>query len=164
MSRRAAIAAMLAALAAGGSAQAQLAKDTASLKAFEGRWDCAGAFANGQPTASDITAVWDAPSGSLILHQDDKPPGPFHAIELWGAADGPGFRAAISDPYSGVRWLESPGWADDKLTWTRYEAARPAERFVFSRPNARGFFVEWYPVNKAGAFVLGDRLVCKAAG
>ncbi|HEY3949737.1 hypothetical protein [Phenylobacterium sp.] len=149
-------------LASVGAAEAQSKTDVTSLKAFQGRWDCTGAFASGKPTASDITATWDAPSQSLILHQDDKPPGPFHAIELWGAGEGVGFRAAISDPFSGERWLESPGWADDKLTWTRYEGVKPMERFIYSRPNARGFFVEWFPIDKTGAFVLGDRLACKA--
>ena len=162
MTLRAALLGMAGLLAAG-SAHGQSPTDITSLKAFEGRWDCNGAFANGKSIGSIITATWDAPSQSLIFRQDDKPPGGFHAIELWGAGEGIGFRAAISDPYSGERWLESPGWADGKLTWTRYQGPKPMERFVFSRPNERGFFVEWFPLGKDGAFALGDRLVCKTA-
>lgn len=155
-------AAWLAGWAVAGLAHAQ-DQDAASLKVFAGRWSCAGSFANGQPTGADIVANWDAPSQSLVVRQDDKPPGLFHAIELWGVVAGEGFRAAIADPDGGMRWLESPGWANDKLTWTRYEAARPIERFIFSRPNERGFFIEWWPAGKGGVFALGDRLVCKTA-
>jgi hypothetical protein len=136
--------------------------DVASLQAFAGHWDCNGAFANGKAIGSFITATWDAATQSLLFHQDDKPPGAFHAVELWTAGDGAGLRAAIADRYSGERWLESPGWVDDKLTWTRFAGPKPMERFVFSRPNERGFFIEWFPLGKDGAFVLGDRLACKA--
>jgi hypothetical protein len=151
----------LASLAGAAGAQAQTA--AASLRVFEGRWDCTGAFASGKPTAAILSASWDAPAQALVLRHDDKPPGGFHALELWGAHGAAGFRASISDAYSGIRWLDSPGWADDRLTWTRTEAGRPAEQFVFSRPRDGTFTVEWSPANKAGVLVPGDTLTCKAA-
>jgi hypothetical protein len=150
-------------LALAGPVAAQPATDAASLRAFEGHWACSGAFANGRPTAGTISASWDVPTQALIVHQDDRPPGGFHALELWGAHGQSGFRATISDAYSGIRWLDSSGWVDDRLTWTREEAGHLAERFVFTRPRGGGFTVEWSPVGKDGAFVFGDRLDCKAA-
>jgi hypothetical protein len=146
-----------------GAARAQPQTDAASLRVFEGRWACAGTFANGKPTAASLSAAWDAPTAALVLHQDDRPPGAFHALELWGAHGASGFRATISDAYSGVRWLDSPGWADDRLTWTRTEAGRPAERFVFSRPREGTFTIEWSPANASGVLVPGDTLTCKQA-
>jgi len=121
--RRAALAAVgLAALGAGVRAQPQTA--AVSLRVFEGRWACAGSFAaSGKPVASIISAAWDTPTQALLLHQDDLPPNGFHALELWGGRGRTGFRASISDAYSGVRWLESPGWVDDRLTWTRMDGA-----------------------------------------
>jgi hypothetical protein len=151
----------LAALSGAAAAQPQTA--AASLQAFEGRWARAGSFAaSGKPIASTITAAWDAPTQALVLHQDDLPPNRFHALEFWGANGPTGFRASISDAYSGVRWLDSPGWVDDRLTWTRMAGAAPAERFVFTRPRDGAFTVEWSPV-KNGGFVLGDSLTCRKA-
>ena len=163
-SRWLAAAAAVAALCQGAPAQAQARTGAASLEVFEGRWACAGKFArSGKPIASTISATWDAAAQALVLHQDDAAPNAFHAVELWGA-DGPaGFRAAISDAYSGVRWLSSPGWADGRLVWTRMAGALPAERFVFTRPVRGAFTIEWSPADKTGAFVLGDSLACKAA-
>jgi hypothetical protein len=146
-----------------GAVRAQPLTEAGSLRVFEGRWACAGTFASGKPIASTLSAAWDAPSQALVLHQDDRPPGAFHALELWGAHGASGFRATISDAYSGIRWLDSPGWADDRLTWTRTEADRPAERFVFSRPRDGAFTIDWSRADKTGALVPGDSLTCKPA-
>jgi hypothetical protein len=152
-------------LAAASTAQADPTPSSAaqSLRVFEGRWACSGSFVtSGKPIASTIVATWDAPTEALILHQDDAPPNAFHALELWGGDGAGGFRAAISDAYSGVRWLNAAGWQDDRLTWTRMQGSKPAERFVFTRPKAGAFTVEWSPV-KADTFVPGDRLTCSKA-
>jgi hypothetical protein len=161
--RKASIAALgLAVLSGAAGAQPQTA--AASLQAFEGRWACAGSFAaSGKPIASTITAAWDAPTQALVLHQDDVPPNRFHALELWGAFGATGFRVAIADNFGGVRWLDSPGWVDDRLTLTRMAGAQPAERFVFSRPRDAAFSIEWSPAAKTGGFGLGDSLTCRQA-
>src|ERR1700748_3051490 len=97
-----------------GAAAAQPKTDAASLKVFEGRWACTeSSAASGKPIASTLTASWDAPTQALLVRQDDNPPNAFHALELWGANGAAGFRASISDAYSGVRWLESPGWSGE---------------------------------------------------
>lgn len=145
------------------AAAAQPQSPAASLRAFEGRWACAGTFANGRPIASTLTATWDAPTGGLVLRQDDVPPGAFHALEVWGAHGPAEFRATIIDAHNGVRWLTSPGWVGERLTWTRSEADRPAERFVFSRPVGASFTVEWFRAGKDGSFALGDSLKCVPA-
>src|ERR1700733_2982175 len=94
----------------------------ADLAKFVGHWSCKGNFSNGAPIAGELLIEPDAPSGALIVHHDDVAPGAYLSLHA-GPADksGPGFRAATSVKFSGMRWLESAGWSGNALTWVRTE-------------------------------------------
>ena len=66
--------------------------------------------------AADLSITADAPSGALIVRHDDVAPGAFHALEVWMPnKSGSGLKAALSDKFSGMRWLESIGWIGKSL-------------------------------------------------
>src|ERR1700733_5774607 len=94
----------------------------ADLAKFVGHWSCKGNFSNGTPIAGELSIEADAPSGALMVRHDDVAPGAYHSLEMWMPnKSGPGLRAAISDKFSGMRWLESSGWSGNILTWVRTE-------------------------------------------
>jgi hypothetical protein len=143
-------------LAAGARAQA------ADLAKFVGQWSCKGTFANGAPIAAALSIEADTPSGALIVRHDDVAPGAYHSLEVWMPnKSGVGFRAALSDKYSGMRWLESAGWSGDSLTWIRMENGAPAEQFAYEF-KADTMQVQWSVVRN-GAMKVGDTLVCGRA-
>jgi hypothetical protein len=69
------------------------------------------------------------------------------------------YRSTIGDVYSGIRWLTSPGWNGDSLSWTRSDKDKPVQRFTYTRKGASQMTVEWF-VAKSSGFVLGDSLDC----
>ncbi len=84
-----------------------------------------------------------------------------HAVELWGLSKAAKeYRNTIGDSYSGTRWLTSPGWSGDSLSWTRFDKVKPAERFAYSRKTAAQMTVEWFVAKPNGELVLGDSLDC----
>ena len=145
-----------AALTATATAQA------ADLAKFVGHWSCKGNFSNGTPIAGDLSIVADATSGALIVHHDDVAPGAYHSLEVWMPnKSGSGFRAAISDKFSGMRWLESAGWSGNTFTWVRTENGVPAEQFAYEF-KADTMQVQW-SVAQGGAMKIGDTLSCSHA-
>jgi hypothetical protein len=131
----------------------------ADLAKFIGHWSCKGSFSNGTPIAGELSIEADAPSGALIVRHDDVAPGAYHALEVWMPNKaGAGFRAAISDKFSGMRWLESAGWVGNTLTWVRMENAAPAEQFAYEF-KAETMQVQWSVV-QGGAMKVGDTLTC----
>jgi len=75
---------------------------------------------------------------------------------------GTGLRAAISDRYSGMRWFESPGWAGNTLTWTRWDHGVAAEQFSYEL-RADALQIRW-SVARDGNMKPGDTLLCRRAG
>jgi hypothetical protein len=134
----------------------------ADLAKFIGHWSCKGTFSNGAPIASELLIEADAPSGALIVRHDDVAPGSYHALEVWMPnKSGPGFRAAISDKFSGMRWLASPGWSGNALTWIRMENGAPAEQFAYEFKSDT-MQVQW-SIAKGGVMKIGDMLACSSA-
>lgn len=134
----------------------------ADLAKFAGHWSCKGSFSNGTPIAGDLSIEADSPSGALIVHHDDSAPGAYHSLEMWMPdKSGPGLRAAISDKFSGMRWLESAGWSGNTLTWVRMENGVPAEQFAYEFKADR-LQVQW-SVARGGAMKVGDTLDCSRA-
>jgi hypothetical protein len=134
----------------------------ADLAKFIGHWSCKGNFSNGTPIAGELSIEADTPSGALIVHHDDVAPGAYHSLEVWMPnKSGPGFRAAISDKFSGMRWLESAGWSGNALTWVRSENGAPAEQFAYEF-NADTMQVQW-SIAQGGAMKVGDTLNCRRA-
>jgi hypothetical protein len=129
------------------------------LTKFIGHWSCKGNFTSGAPIAGELSIEADAASGALLVRHDDVAPGAYHSLEVWMPdKSGAGLRAAISDKFSGMRWLESAGWDGNALTWVRIENAAPAEQFAYEF-KADTLQVEWSIV-KGGAMKVGDTLRC----
>jgi hypothetical protein len=134
----------------------------ADLANLVGHWSCKGNFSNGKPIAATLLIEPDAPSGALIVHHDDTPPGGYHSLEVWMAdKSGPGLRASLSDRFSGMRWFESAGWAGDILTWVRMENGEAAEQFVYELKRS-SLQVQWSTA-KNGAMKVGDTIACTRA-
>jgi hypothetical protein len=143
------------------SSFAACAEPHALLHRFVGEWLCKGNFvSNGAPIAGDLSMEFDERSGALIVHHDDVTPGAYHALEVWMVnKSGTGLRAAISAKYSGMRWLESPGWLGNTLTWTRLDNGIAAEQFAYEF-KGETMQIQW-SVAEGGAMKLGDTLVCR---
>jgi hypothetical protein len=144
------------------SALAALPAPAADLSKLIGHWSCKGNFSNGKPIAAELSIDSDALSGALIVHHNDLPPGGYHSLEVWMAnKSGAGLRASISDKFSGMRWFESAGWAEDGLTWVRIENGAPAEQFVYEF-KGNTLQVQW-SIAKDGSMKVGDTISCDRA-
>jgi hypothetical protein len=143
---------------------ARAAEPPAPLAALAGEWACAGHFVpSNRPIASTISIRRDAPTGALIVRHDDLAPAAYHALEIWTAQPDHGFRAAISDGYTGMRWFASEAWAGDVLTWTRPEQGPPTERFAYTLEPGGTLRVDWSVARAGAPLTLGDTLVCHKA-
>jgi hypothetical protein len=131
---------------------------------FFGQWDCAGEFsATMKPTAARVSASPDLDGSLLVLRWDDKPPGVFHALELWGYDKANRqFTNFIHDNFGGARLFQSPGWDGDTLIWTggAVGAAQPKERFVIERKSATSFVISWQVRDPVSGWKTGDQLTC----
>ena len=134
----------------------------ADLAKFVGHWSCKGSFSNGAPIAAELSIEADTPSSALIVRHDDVAPGAYHALEVWMPnKSGAGLRAAISDKFSGMRWLESAGWSGNALTWIRTENGAPVEQFAYEFKGDT-MQVQW-SIAQSGAMKVGDTLSCNRA-
>ena len=135
---------------------------SATFEYFVGHWDCAGHFAaNGAVIKSVIAFAWQESTQTLHIQHDDLAPNQYHAVEMWGASKaGKDYRSTIGDSNSGIRWLTSPGWSGDSLSWTRSDKNKPAERFTYTRKSESQMTVQWLVAKSSGEFVLGDSLDC----
>ena len=136
------------------------------LSFFAGQWDCAGEFtASQKPIAAHVAAVADLEGAWLSFRWDDKAPGPFHALEMWGFdKTAKRFTNLIFDNFGGVRRFSSPGWEGSSLVWTLEAAGSPPaaeERFVFERQAGRQFVVSWQVRKPSADWKTGDRLTCR---
>lgn len=131
----------------------------ADLTKFVGFWNCKGTFSNGAPIAAQLSIQADASSGALIVRHDDVAPGAYHSLEVWMSdKSGVGLRAALSDKYSGMRWLQSSGWTGNILTFVRMEDGKPAEQFAYEFKGDK-LQVQW-SIAKDGAMRVGDTIAC----
>lgn len=134
----------------------------AELDKFVGHWSCKGNFSSGAPIAAELSIEADARSGALIVHHDDLPPGGYHSLEVWMPnKSGAGLKAALTDKFSGMRWLESAGWVAGVLTFVRTENGVTAEQFAYEF-NSDILKVQWSTA-KDGAMKVGDTLSCSRA-
>jgi hypothetical protein len=134
----------------------------ADLAKLVGHWSCKGNFSNGKSIAARLLFEADAPSGALLVHHDDAPPGGYHSLEVWMAdKSGPGLRASLADRFSGMRWFESSGWAGESLRWVRKENGEAAEQFVYELKGS-SLQVQWSTA-KNGAMKVGDTIACTRA-
>ena len=133
----------------------------APLRYFDGRWSCEGHFIpSNRPLASEMTFQPSLGDASVRHHQDQAP-GRYEAQEIWAAAPGGGFRAAVLSSPAGMRWFTSPGWEGDRWTWSRHTGAgEPEERFVYVRVGDGRMDVEWW-VSRQGGLEPGDILHCE---
>jgi hypothetical protein len=139
------------------------AADTGStpFEYFTGHWDCAGHFANGAAIKSTIAFAWQESTQTLHVQHDDLAPNQYHAVEMWGQSKAAmDYRSTIGDSFSGIRWLTSPGWVGDSLSWTRLDKSRPAERFTYTRKSESHMTVQWFAAKSGGELALGDTLDC----
>ena len=150
-------------LLAAGMAAAVTEPAPDALSYFEGAWRCDGQFEpSKKPLASALVFRRDDQTGALLKHHRDLAPGSYLAEETWSfAKTANGWRASIADRFSGLRWYASPGWKDDRWTWSRQGAGEPDEQFVYRRVGPGTMNVEWW-ISRGGApRVLGDALVCQ---
>lgn len=134
----------------------------ADLAKFVGHWSCKGNFSNGAPIAAQLSIEMDTPSGALIVRHDDAAPGAYHSLEVWTPnKSGTGLRAALSDKFSGMRWLESMGWSGESLTWVRSENGAAVEQFAYEFKGDT-MQVQW-SLSRGGAMQVGDTLNCSRA-
>jgi hypothetical protein len=134
---------------------------TDGFKALEGEWQCDGHFISSGKPLSQISFRADARTAALIVRHDDRPPGQYHALELWTAGNPrQGFRATLVDAFGGTRWFQSPGWDGATLVWTRYDNGKPAEQFAYEIPKPGRLKIDWSVSRENGPMVLGDTLDC----
>jgi hypothetical protein len=131
---------------------------------FLGQWDCAGEFtATKKPTAARVAVSPDLDGSWLAFRWDDKTPGLFHALELWGYdKDNRQFTNSIYDNFGGGRLFKSPGWDGDTFIWTSNALAgsAPKERFVIERKSSTSFVISWQVRGPVTDWTTGDQLTC----
>ena len=121
-----------------GALAQELKPELASLKYFQGSWACEGRFvANGRPISAAMTFAPELDGAWLAHRLYDRPPNPFHALELWGYdKTARQFESFIHDNFGGVRLFTSPGWTGDRLVWTGDALtpdAKEVQHFIFER-------------------------------
>lgn len=140
------------------------------FKSLEGRWSCAGAFANGKPLAADLEFAPDADGQRLHYRHADRPPTNYVQDSVWGvdkesgtlvslawiatrAQPGvtPAFYVASEVSPTSVtfvhRALLKPPWAPNRF---RYSVADHALQMTWE-------------VQKQGVWQMGDHLGCTRA-
>ncbi|GAA4501802.1 hypothetical protein [Gluconacetobacter tumulicola] len=127
---------------------------------IEGSWSCEGYFVrNKRPIASDISITRDAGSGALVLHHDDRPPGPYHSLEVWSNGKDGSLKSSISDVY-GMRWFAARGWDGKALKWDRTEGGAVIEQFTYAFGDANTLKVDWAVSHNGSPLTIGDTLTC----
>lgn len=134
-----------------------------TMNYFLGTWDCAGKFpSTGKAIASTIRFNRDSSVKAIVKRHDDRPPSPYHAMELWVyQPTTAAFSAAIADNFGGVREFHSTGWQGDELTWQSASGVSPIQRFVYHRIDAGTFRLDWDVSQDGSQYVVGDTLTCK---
>ena len=100
-------------------AESGLNHDLTTLNYFQGSWSCEGKFVqNNAPISADMTFAPELNGAWLAHRHDDRPPYPFHALDMWGYDRAlKQFVSMLHDNGGGVRMFTSPGWEGSKLVW-----------------------------------------------
>lgn len=105
----------------------------------------------------DLEGAW------LMVRHDDRPPNTFHAVEFWGFDKTTGqFVAVVNDSFGGMRIFTSPGWQENRLTWTGDTLApeKPKQHFLFDKKRPREFVVTFELSREEGGWRPIDVLTC----
>jgi hypothetical protein len=133
------------------SVEPKLKAELEPMAFFLGSWSCEGHFVSGNRPIAAVTTFQADLNGAWLLHRhDDRPPNPFHALEMWGFdRKAKEFIALIHDSGGGIREFRSPGWADQRWIWTgdTLAASRATQRFIFEK-KAETQFVMSYEVSR----------------
>src|SRR5580700_11054777 len=71
--------------ASASSCPAQQSKtDPARVKFFAGNWSCTGEFASGKKIEANVSFTCELDGKWLLYRHNDRAPGPFKALALWG--------------------------------------------------------------------------------
>jgi hypothetical protein len=142
-----------------------LKPEMAALAFFVGPWECEGEFtATKKPTAAHVSFSPELDGAWLAMRWDDRAPGVFRALEMWGFdKTAQRFTNFIYDNFGGMRRFASAGWEGDTWTWTANPLTTPPprdERFVFERQAGKRFVVSWQVRQAGGEWKTGDTLTC----
>lgn len=134
-----------------------------TLAFFIGSWTCQGTFANGRPIAGTIQFASALDGKALVVQQDDKPPGQFHAAAFWTVDRTTGQWTTLMQDSSGGARSFTGAVAADSLTLVDMPILghKPfAERFLYQRRGADSFRVTWQVQAPAGDWRTGDTQLC----
>ncbi|WP_133258682.1 hypothetical protein [Novacetimonas cocois] len=127
---------------------------------IEGAWSCEGYFIrNRRPIASNISITRDAGSGALVLHHDDRPPGPYHSLEVWSNGKDGSVKSSISDAY-GMRWFTARDWDGKILKLDRTDGGTVVEQFTYEFRDADTLKIDWAISHNGTPLTIGDTLTC----
>ncbi|MGH9520666.1 MAG: hypothetical protein ACRD2D_13495 [Terriglobales bacterium] len=135
-----------------------------TLAFFIGSWTCQGTFANGRAVAGTIRFDSQLDGKALVMHQDDKPPGQFHAAAYWTADRTTNkWTALMQDSSGGARFFVGDAEAQTlTLLDSPILGHKPfAERFRYEKVSADSFRVTWQVQAPSGEWRTGDTQVCR---
>ena len=103
------------------------------LTAFlEGTWTGSGEFASGKKISAAASFASELGGQWLSYRHEDRPPGRYQALGLWGYDRQSGdFVMSLHDSGGGLRRFSSTGWTQGGIVFERGEPDR--ERFRFER-------------------------------
>jgi hypothetical protein len=146
----------------------QPATDPAMIKFFAGNWSCAGEFASRKKIEADVSFTSELDGKWLLYRHNDRPPGQFKAIALWGVDEASGkLISTMEDNFGGARLFTSDGWKDGSLTFGRVgmlDQKIRQERFRYERQSENSFKMTYERSSNEGPadaqWKMGDFIVC----
>jgi hypothetical protein len=137
--------------------------DPTMVKFFAGNWSCTGEFASGKKIEADVSFTPELDGKWLLYRHNDRPPGPFRALALWGVDQPSGSLVAVmEDNFGNARLFTSNGWKDGSITFGRaamLDQKISQERFRYDRQSEHSFKMT-YERSVDGQWKLGDFIVC----
>jgi hypothetical protein len=132
---------------------------------FSGSWRCDGAFANGKPVYQSMEFHETLDGTWLSAAHDDRPPGTFHDLALWGLGSGGVLVAYIADNQGGMRrFVAAEGWMQDHIAFVRDTTfanyGRYGERFTYERKSDSTFTMKYATVRDTVPWHEGDHVTC----
>lgn len=130
------------ALAIAGQTQPTLKPELTALTFFQGAWSCDGKFSkDNRKISSDMAFQPDLEGAWLMVRHDDRPPNAFHLMPSMPWNSGvltrrqASFVAVVNDSFGGMQIFTSPGWQENRLTWTGDTLAseKPKQHFLFDK-------------------------------
>ena len=141
----------------------QTATNSGLAEFFSGNWGCAGEFANGRKIEADISFTPELDGKWIVYRHDDRPPGPFKALAMWGVDQPSGKTiSTMHDNFGNARLFLSDGWKDGAIVFTRAQLVDQRiseERFRYERQSLNSFKMTYERVAD-GKWKMGDFLLC----